>query len=58
MYITDQVGPRFFLRVCFGKVKSDARAWRPFLTYRTMCLAPQPDFRRVLAGMLAMELAA
>jgi transposase-like protein len=27
-------------------------------TYRTMCLAPQPDFRRVLAGVLAMELAA
>ena len=33
--------------------------WLPFLdTYRTMCLAPQPDFRRVLAGVLAMELAA
>jgi hypothetical protein len=34
-------------------------AWLPFLdTHRTMCLAPQPDFRRVLAGVLAMELAA
>jgi hypothetical protein len=34
-------------------------SWLPFLdTYRTMCLAPQPDFRRVLAGVLAMELAA
>jgi hypothetical protein len=33
--------------------------WLPFLdTYRTMCLAPQPDFRRALAGVLAMELAA
>ena len=33
--------------------------WLPFLdTYRTMCLATQPDFRRVLAGVLAMELAA
>ena len=34
-------------------------SWLPFLdTYRTMCLAQQPDFRRVLAGVLAMELAA
>ena len=33
--------------------------WLPFLdTYRTMCLAPQPDFRQVLAGVLSMELAA
>jgi site-specific DNA recombinase len=33
--------------------------WLPFLdTYRTMCLAPKPDFRRVLAGVRAMELAA
>jgi hypothetical protein len=40
-------------RSCQGGV------WLPFLdTYRTMCLAPQPDFRRVLAGVLAMELAA
>jgi hypothetical protein len=32
--------------------------WLPFLdTYRTMCLAPQPDFRRVLAGV-RVELAA
>jgi hypothetical protein len=36
-----------------------SKIWLPFLdTYRTMCLAPQPDFRRVLAGVLAMELAA
>jgi hypothetical protein len=33
--------------------------WLPFLdTYRTMWLALQPDFKRVLAGVLAMELAA
>jgi hypothetical protein len=38
--------------------EEEGSAWRPFLTYRTMCLAPQPDFRRVLAGVLAMELAA
>jgi len=32
--------------------------WLPFLdTYRTMCLAPQPDFRRVLEDVLAMQLA-
>ena len=33
--------------------------WLPFLdTYRTMCLAPQPDFRRVLENVRAMQLAA
>jgi hypothetical protein len=33
--------------------------WLPFLkTYRTVCLAPQPDFRRVLEDVLAMQLAA
>jgi hypothetical protein len=35
------------------------RVWLPSLdTYRTMCLAPQPDFRRVLEDVLAMQLAA
>jgi hypothetical protein len=30
--------------------------WPPFLdTYRTMCLAPQPDFRRVLEDVRAMR---
>jgi hypothetical protein len=39
--------------------RADHTSWLPFLdTYRTMCLAPQPDFRRVLAGVRAMELAA
>ena len=34
-------------------------AWLPFLdTYRTMCLAPQPDFRRVLENVRAMQLTA
>jgi hypothetical protein len=33
--------------------------WLPFLdTYRTMCLAPQPDFRRVLEEVRAMRTAA
>jgi hypothetical protein len=33
--------------------------WLPFLdTYRTMCLAPKPDFRRVLEDVRAMQLAA
>ena len=33
--------------------------WLPFLnTYPTMCLAPQPDFRRVLEDVRAMQLAA
>jgi hypothetical protein len=34
-------------------------SWLPFLdTYRTMCLAPQPDFRRVLEEVREMRLAA
>jgi len=38
---------------------SDHTSWLPFLnTYRTMCLAPQPDFRRVLDDVRAMQLAA
>jgi hypothetical protein len=44
-----------------GNMAKSAKSeiWLPFLdTYRTMCLASQPDFRRVLAGVLAMELAA
>ena len=33
--------------------------WLPFLnTYRTMCLAPQPEFRRLLEKMHEMLLAA
>jgi hypothetical protein len=33
--------------------------WLPFLnTYRTMCLAPQPDFRRILEDVRVMQLAA
>jgi hypothetical protein len=32
--------------------------WLPFLdTYRTMCLAPQPDFRRVLEDGTPMIMA-
>lgn len=33
--------------------------WLPFLNaYRTMCLAPEPDFRRVLEEIRDMRLAA
>jgi len=33
--------------------------WLPFLnTYRTMCLVPQPEFRRVLEEVREMRLAA
>jgi DnaJ domain len=40
-------------RSCQGGV------WLPFLdTYRTMCLAPQPHFRRVLEDVRQMQLAA
>jgi hypothetical protein len=60
---------RIFLlaRACkFDRSFSDQRPAReaekqglPFLdTYRTMYLAPQPDFRRVLEDVRAMQLAA
>jgi hypothetical protein len=33
--------------------------WLPFLkTYRTMCLAPKPEFRRVLEEIRELRLAA
>ena len=39
--------------------RADHTSWLPFLdTYRTMCLAPQPDFRRVLEDVRAMQQAA
>lgn len=35
------------------------KLWLPFLNaYRTMCLAPEPDFRRVLDEVRDMRLAA
>jgi len=37
----------------------DRSNWLPFLNaYRTMCLAPEPDFRRVLEEIRDMRLAA
>jgi hypothetical protein len=34
----------------------DRTRWLGFLdTYRTMCLAPQPDFRRVFENIRAMQ---
>jgi hypothetical protein len=40
-------------------INAKKNAWLPFLdTYRTMCLAPQPDFKRTLEGVRAMRLAA
>jgi hypothetical protein len=39
--------------------KDQARQWLPFLnTYRTMCLAPQPDFLRILQDIRDLRLAA
>jgi len=36
-----------------------AQDWLPFLdTYRTMCRAPEPAFRRVLEGIRELRLAA
>jgi hypothetical protein len=35
---------------------SRLKSWLPFLnTYRTMCVAPEPHFRRVLEEVLAMR---
>jgi hypothetical protein len=51
----------FSLRSPFDLMVNRANytSWLPFLdTYRTMCLAPQPDFRRVLEDVRAMQLAA
>jgi hypothetical protein len=55
-----------FARIAFNArtfrraaARRDLGAWLPFLdTYRTMCLAPQPVFRRVLEDVRAMQLAA
>jgi hypothetical protein len=46
-------------RVKMFRPRETGDAKLPFLdTYRTMCLAPQPDFRRVLEDVRAMQLAA
>jgi len=40
------------IRMGFNRLSEN---WLPFLnTYRTMCLAPQPDFMRVLEDVRAM----
>lgn len=40
-------------------MRAFAKDWLPFLNgYRTMCLAPEPDFRRVLEEVQDMWLAA
>jgi hypothetical protein len=37
---------------------SAQKIWLPFLdAYRTMCVAPQPEFRRLLEGIREMKLA-
>ena len=42
-----------------GAVRSSVRDWLPFLnTYRTMCLAPKPEFRRVLEEIRQFQLTA
>ena len=42
-----------------GRNLADHSGWLPFLnTYRTMCLAPQPDFRLVLEEVRGMQVAA
>jgi hypothetical protein len=39
--------------------RADHTSWLPFLdTYRTMCLVPQPEFRRVLDEIREMRMAA
>jgi len=43
-----------------GKIlKSSQISWLPFLdTYRTLCVVPPPDFRRLLEGIREMQFAA
>ena len=39
-------------------VQKELFSWLPFLdTYRTMCLAPQPEFREALEHIRSMQLA-
>ena len=38
---------------------ADARRWLPFLdTYRTLCVVPEPEFRRLLEEIREMQFAA
>jgi hypothetical protein len=51
----------FSLRSPFDLMVNRANhtSWLPFLdTYRTMCLAPQPEFREILEHVRSMQLAA
>lgn len=44
-----------------SRMRSPVRrhGWLPFLnTYRTMCIAPEPEFRRVLGEIRDLQLAA
>ncbi|HTZ65945.1 MAG TPA: hypothetical protein VMB83_00490 [Roseiarcus sp.] len=39
--------------------KAQLNQWLPFLdTYRTMCIAPSPDFLQALEGISALRVAA
>ena len=48
---------RFSIKV--GTIFEDSKIPLPFLnTYRTMCIAPEPDFKRVLEDIRELQLAA
>jgi len=54
----DQIGRSPAKRRITGVAIKTAK-WRPFLnTYRTMCLAPKPEFRCVLEEFREMRVAA
>ena len=41
------------------RLHDDARDWLPFMdTYRTMCMAPEPAFKRLLEEVRDLRLAA
>jgi hypothetical protein len=41
-----------------GILRGSAMQWLPFLdTFRTMCLAPEPEFRQLLEGIRGAGLA-
>jgi hypothetical protein len=47
------------LRQARGRQKNNDIKWLPFLDiYRTMCIAPSPDFLRALEGISALRVAA
>jgi len=51
------------MQICIDRISYEIKGWEafwlPFLnTYRTMCVAPEPDFRRLLEDIRELQIAA